>query len=149
LPEQAVSRLSHLCSRSEKSVFDIKKKLSDWNFSAQETETIIKKLQLSGFVDDRRYAKAFAHDKSALSCGGGLKIYNALKNKHISSDIINEALAGLDNLTVKKNLTRLLSVKKRSLAGLPPAEHKVKLLRFALNRGYSYEEVCQVMKEEG
>jgi len=140
-PEQAISRLSRLCSRSEKSVFDIRKKLSDWDFSAQEAEVIIKKLQLSGFVDDRRYAKAFVHDKSTLSCWGRLKIRNALKNKHINNDIIDEALAGLDNLVIKERLAHLLSVKKKSMASLPPAEQKIKLLRFALSRGYSYEEV--------
>jgi len=145
--EQALSRLSRLCSRSEKSVFDIRKKLLEWDFPVQETEAIIKKLQLSGFVNDRRYAKAFVHDKSALARWGRLKIRNSLKNKQIDSSIINEALAALDNAIIKENLCRLLAIKKKSLASLPPAEQKIKLLRFALSRGYSYEEACEAMSE--
>ena len=144
-PEQALNRLSRLCSRSEKSVFDIKKKLSDWGVLPQEAETIIKKLQLSGFVDDRRYAKAFVHDKGTLARWGQQKIRNALKIKQINNDTIKEALAGLDNSTVKENLQHLFSIKKKSMTNLPLAEQKIKLLRFALSRGYSYEEACEAI----
>ena len=147
-PEQAISRLSHLCSRSEKSVFDIRKKLSDWGFATQEAEAVVKKLQASGFVDDRRYAKAFVHDKSALARWGQLKIRNALKSKQIESAIIDEVLAGLDNLAVRKNLAHLLSIKKKSIANVPVVEQKMKLLRFALGRGYGYEETLEVMNNQ-
>jgi len=144
-PEQALSRLSRLCSRCEKSVFDLRKKLSDWNFPSQEAETIIKKLQAAGFVDDRRYAKAFVHDKSVLARWGRLKIRNALRNKQIEPSIINETLAALDNLVIKENLSHLLTIKKKNIATLPLIEQKSKLLRFALSRGYSYEETCEAI----
>ena len=144
-PEQAFSRLSRLCSRSEKSVFDIRKKLLDWDFPKQEAEGVLKKLQAAGFVDDKRYAKAFVHDKSALARWGRIKIRNALKIKQIDNSIIDEVLAGLDNLAVRKCLAHLLSVKKKSVAMLPAAEQKIKLLRFALGRGYSYEEINDVI----
>ena len=144
-PEQALSRLSRLCSRSEKSVFDLRKKLSDWNFSLQEAETIIKKLQAAGFVDDRRYAKAFVHDKSTLARWGRLKIYNALKNKQIEPSIINETLAALDNLLIKENLAHLLTIKKKNMTTLPFIKQKAKLLRFALSRGYNYEEAREAI----
>ena len=147
-PEQAFSRLSRLCSRSEKSVFDLRKKLSDWGFATQEAEAVVKKLQASGFVDDRRYAKAFVHDKSALARWGQLKIRNALKSKQIESAIIDEVLAGLDNLAVRKNLAHLLSIKKKSIANVPVVEQKMKLLRFALGRGYGYEETLEVMNNQ-
>jgi regulatory protein len=147
-PEQAFSRLSRLCSRSEKSVFDLRKKLSDWGFATQEAEAVVKKLQASGFVDDRRYAKAFVHDKSALARWGQLKIRNALKSKQIESAIIDEALADLDNLAVRKNLAHLLSIKKKSIVNVPVVEQKMKLLRFALGRGYGYEETLEVMNNQ-
>jgi len=146
-PDQALSRLSRLCSRSEKSVFDLRKKLSDWGFARQEAEAVVKKLQASGFVDDKRYAKAFVHDKSTLNRWGQLKIRNALKNKQIEETFIDEALAGLDNVAVRKNLAQLLSIKKKSIAGLPLVEQKMKLLRFALGRGYGYEEIVEVMNK--
>jgi len=144
-PEQAFSRLSRLCSRGEKSVFDIRKKLLDWDFPKQGAEAVLKKLQAAGFVDDRRYAKAYAHDKSALARWGRIKIRNALKAKQIDSAIIDEALAGLDNLAVRERLAHLLSVKKKSVTTLSAAEQKIKLLRFALGRGYSYEEINDVI----
>ncbi len=143
--EQALSRLENLCSRSEKCVADLQKKLRDWEIPALEAQKIIDSLQSHGFVDNLRYAKAFTRDKSKLSRWGLLKIRNALKNKQIEDFFIKEALLEVDTLTVQDNLVHLLLIKKKSLKLAPPAEQKAKLIRFALSRGYSYDETLRAL----
>lgn len=143
--ERALARLQRLCSRAEKCVADIRKKLSDWEISADEANTIVERLQASGFVNELRYAKAFVHDKSDLSRWGLVKIRSALRNKKISDEIIKEALREIDNLTQEKNLACLLSIKNKSLNTISAADRKVKLFRFALGRGYDYEMAAGVI----
>ncbi len=142
---QALARLQRLCSRSEKCVSDIRKKLADWEVPAAEAPEIIASLQAGGFVDEQRYAKAFARDKSRLARWGLLKISNALKNKQINDAVIKTALEEIDPSTAHDNLVHLLRQKKQSLKPAPPEAQKVKLLRFALSRGYSYEEARGVV----
>ncbi len=143
--DQALSRLQQLCSRAEKCTADLQKKLLDWEIAPAEARKIIAALQADGFSDDLRYARAFARDKSRLSRWGLVKIRRALKIKHINDAVIQEALAEIDNLSLHDNLVHLLQLKLKSLKPAPPAEQKVKLLRFALSRGYSYEEALDVL----
>jgi regulatory protein len=146
-PEQALQRLQRLCSRAEKCVADVRRKLSDWEFAPGEAAAIVVQLQAGGFVDEQRYAKAFVHDKITLSRWGTLKIHKALKNKKIDDEIIREALRGVDKLTQEQALACLLSHKSKSLTADPPAARKVKLLRFAIGRGFEYDMALRAVDE--
>ena len=146
-PEQALLRLQRLCSRAEKCVSDVRRKLSDWEVAPGEAAKIIARLQAGGFVDERRYAGAFVHDKITLAHWGVLKIQKALKNKRINDEIIGEALSGVDKLAQERHLACLLSHKYKSLKPAPAAGHKVKLMRFALGRGCEYEMSLRAVNE--
>jgi regulatory protein len=146
-PEQASARLQRLCSRTEKCVADVRRKLSDWGVASGEASKIVAQLQDGGFVDDRRYAGAFVHDKIALSRWGAVKVRKALKDKKIDDEIIREALGGIDKLAQERNLAYLLSHKYKSLKPVPTDGQKVKLLRFALGRGFEYEMSLRAVDE--
>ena len=146
-PEQALSRLQRLCSRAEKCIADVRRKLLEWEFAPGEASKIIAQLQAGGFVDERRYAKAFVHDKITLSCWGVVKIRKALKDKKIDDEIIREALCSIDKLTQEQTLAYLLSNKEKSLKAIPLANRKIRLLRFALGRGFEYEMALRVVDE--
>ncbi|MDR2449184.1 MAG: RecX family transcriptional regulator [Prevotellaceae bacterium] len=146
-PEQALSRLQRLCSRAEKCVADIRRKLLEWEFAPGEASKIIARLQADGFVNERRYAKAFVHDKITLSLWGVLKIHKALKYKKIDDEIIHEALSGIDKLTQEQALAYLLSHKNKCLKPASLAGRKIKLLRFAMGRGFEYEMAKRAVDE--
>ncbi|MDR3235667.1 MAG: RecX family transcriptional regulator [Prevotellaceae bacterium] len=138
-PEQALLRLQRLCSHAEKCTDDVLKKLWAWDVAPDAATDIVAQLQASGFLDERRYVQAFVHDKCELTHWGTLKIRMALRSKKISDDIIDEALQAVDKLAQAKDLAHLLSVKNKSLPLVPDAERKMRLLRFAVGRGYEYE----------
>ncbi|MDR0737804.1 MAG: RecX family transcriptional regulator, partial [Prevotellaceae bacterium] len=116
-------------------------------FAPEEAAKIIARLQADGFVDERRYAKAFVHDKITLSLWGVLKIRKALKNKKIDDEIIREALGGIDKLTQEQALACLLSHKNKCLKPASHADRKIKLLRFAMGRGFEYEMAKRAVDE--
>ena len=66
-----------------------------------------------------------------------------LSAKGISKDIISEALGEVDVRKADDRLRKLLENKNRSLKEDP--QRKMKLLRFALGRGYSYDEVSAIL----
>jgi regulatory protein len=145
--EQALARLQRLCSRTEKCITDIRRKLMAWEFAPSEMPKIIAQLQADGFVDERRYVKAFVHDKITLSYWGVVKIRKALKEKKINDEVVNEALRGIDKLTQEKNLAYLLSNKNKNLKPGLAAARKVKLVRFALGRGFEYEMTIRTVEK--
>ena len=96
-------------------------------------------------MDDLRYASAFARDKSSIAGWGEVKIRYMLAAKGISRDVISEALAEIDEQKASGRLEKLLQNKERSLAGDP--QMRIKLLRFGLVRGYSYDEVSSAVEQ--
>ncbi|MDR1406253.1 MAG: RecX family transcriptional regulator [Prevotellaceae bacterium] len=146
-PGQALSRLQRLCSRAEKCIADVRKKLQDWNVPASEIPAIITKLQAQGFLDEARYAKAFVRDKNRLSHWGTVKIKQALLSKKIPAALVAEALQEIDREQYKTDLSRLLQRKAATLTAASPADRHARLLRFALGRGYEYDVAYEEMKK--
>jgi regulatory protein len=65
-----------------------------------------------------------------------------LSAKGISKGIISEALDSIDGVKASGRLEKLMETKARSLKDDPQA--KLKMLRFGMGRGYSYEAVAEV-----
>ena len=137
---KVLNRLRGLCSRREYCVTDVLKKATDGlegdRAAAQEVVDILVKEK---YVDDLRYASAFARDKSAIQGWGEVKIRYMLSAKGVPRDVIDKALEEIDQDKADSRLEKLLQNKLKSLKDDPQC--RLKLLRFALGRGYSYDEV--------
>ena len=141
---KVLNRLRALCSRREYCVADVLKKAADGlegdRAAAQEVVDILVK---EIYVDVLRYASAFARDKSAIQGWGEVKIRYMLSAKGVSRDVIDKALEEIDHDKADSRLEKLLQTKFKSLKEDPQC--RLKLLRFALGRGYSYDEVNDVV----
>ena len=138
----ALARMQALCSRREYCVADIRRKLlrlRDHPLLPEEAEQIIADLVKEKYLDDARYAGAFARDKAALTAWGAAKIRYALRAKGISDEAIQQALESIEPERSEERLGKLLASRSRALSGDPKA--KQKLLRLGLSRGYSYDEI--------
>lgn len=143
-PLKVTDRLRGLCSRREYCRADIMKKAIDaLGGNIVEASRIVDLLVEERYVDDFRYASAFARDKSAISGWGSHKIRHMLAAKGISKDVIDDALKEIDEGRASVRLEKLMENKVRSLKDDPHA--KLKLLRFALGRGYGYEEIKVIL----
>ena len=100
---------------------------------------VLESLVADGFVDDARYAGAFAREKAVLDGWGPVKIRYMLKAKGIESADIDAALATIDADAAAVKLDKLLAAKARSLQGDPQA--RLKLIKYALSRGYNYDDI--------
>lgn len=141
---KVTDRLRNLCSRREYCSSDIlKKALTALEGDREAAEQILKKLVSEKYVDDLRYAAAYAREKAMISGWGETKIRYMLSAKRISRDIITQALAEIDEDKADSRLQKLLENKARSLKDDP--QIRLKLLRFALGRGYQYDDVAPVI----
>jgi regulatory protein len=134
------------CSKREYCTSDILEKASrrlDWDTSA--AEEVAAALVKDDFVNDLRFAEAFARDKSSLSGWGTVKIRYALAARRIPKETIDRALAGIDTGRAADKMTRLLESKWKTLEG--DGQGRLKLLKFALSRGYEYDDVKQAVDE--
>ena len=133
-----------LCSRREYCRKDILKKvMTALDGDAAKAEEVVGKLVEERYVDDRRYAAAFARDKASIAGWGAAKIRYMLAAKGVDREIIASALEEVDVTRADARLEKLMENKARSLKDDP--QRRIKLLRFGVGRGYGYEEVSSVI----
>lgn len=131
-----------LCSRREYCSRDIALKIKRKGLDGHEADMVLERLVRERFVDDARYARCFARDKSRLSGWGPRKIAYVLASKGISRDVVNSALAELDPEESDARMREVLMLKWKALsAKYPDAECRPRLLRYAVSRGYDYAAV--------
>ena len=141
---KVTDRLRGLCSRREYCVSDVMAKaLKALDGDRCAAERVVAVLVEERYVDNARYASAFARDKAGIRGWGAAKIRYMLSGKGVSRDIIESALAEIDGCKASDRLQKLMENKYRSLKDDPQC--KLKLLRFGLGRGYSYEELNAVI----
>jgi regulatory protein len=137
---RSLSRLQRLCSKAEYCRADIyRKALKDLDGDASEAARLVEELIRDRYVDDARYAQAFAREKASLQGWGPVKIRFQLRAKGVSDAVITAALEEIDDASADARLQRLLAAKARTLEGDP--QFRLKLIKFGLSRGYEYSQV--------
>ena len=143
-PLKVADRMRALCSRREYCRKDVLKKvMTALDGDAAKAEEVVGKLVEERYVDDRRYAAAFARDKASIAGWGAAKIRYMLAAKGVDREIIASALEEVDVSRADARLEKLMENKARSLKDDP--QRRIKLLRFGVGRGYGYEEVSSVI----
>jgi len=143
--EQALNRLSVYCSRAERCVFDVRRKMDEWEIPTEKQNQIIQKLQKEKFIDDERYCRAFVNDKTLYNRWGFHKIRFELKRKQIPDSIISEALKNIDFEENHERLKLLIENKMKSVKGKNERDIRYKLMRFAFGRGFMKDDIEKIL----
>lgn len=143
--EKALQRLEALCARSEQAPADVEAKLRRWGVAERDRSTVVARLRAAGFLDERRYARAYVHDKHMFNGWGRVKIVNGLRLKAIPQEYIDEALEQINADSEADTLLRLLRAKQRTIAGREPRKQRDALLRFAASRGFTFDQALAAL----
>jgi len=143
--EQALHRLAAYCSRAERCIWDVRRKMDEWEITAEQQNKIIHQLRKENFLDEERYCKAFVSDKSRYNRWGVHKIRFELRRKRLPEALIGDALKNLDPEENRERLRQLIEKKRKSVKGKNEWEIRQKLLRFAASRGFSQDEIERVL----
>lgn len=147
-PDQALTRLTELCSRSERCADDARRLMTRWKIEPEAQEEIVTLLQRERYINHERYTRAFVEDKLRFSGWGAYKIKAALRAKHIDDASIDAALEEFGDCDeAHDRLVAILSDKLRRTDAEDSYRLKGKLLRFASSRGFGYEEAMRVIDE--
>ena len=141
-----LNTLQRQCVKREYCQYDIfRKALKAFEGDKDLAQRAVDALAADKFVDDSRYAAAFAREKSRLNGWGPAKISFALRGKGVSQAAISAALEEVDPDEARRKMQSVMEVKSKALEGDP--ERKLKLLKFGLTRGYEYDALAPVVEE--
>lgn len=147
-PDEALSRAAGLCAKCEQCTPDLRKKLAAWGIFPGDADKIIRKLEEMRFVDDTRFARAYAHDKLAYSGWGRNKLIQGLWAKRLDRNYIDASMDDIDEEEYEAVCRRVILSKIRlSKDGLSTYESKMKILRYAVQRGFETRLAGRIINE--
>lgn len=135
-PEQALNRAAILCARSEQAPADIREKLVKWGLNPGDVSQVLQQLSEQGYIDEKRFARAFVNDRFRFNGWGRIKIAYQLRMKGIPGDVIDAAMVVIDENEYRQRLIALLQDKWRSVKGREPRAAWAAMMRFAASRGF-------------
>lgn len=145
--KQLTDKAERYCIQAERCSSEVRKKLELWGAAEDTAIQIVEHLLRERFLDEERFAVAFARDKMRYNRWGRVKIRHALREKEVSGDQTLQALARLDEDEYREILLKTLRDKWPQVKGRNDYECRQKLIRFALGRGFEMQEVTALLSQ--
>ncbi len=146
--QQVLQKLTALCSAAEYCCHDMTEKMRRWEVDEAVQARIMEYLIRERYIDEERYCRYFVKDKLRFNKWGRRKIEVALVQKRVPKEVISAALGEIDDSEYLEILRPLLRQKERSVKAKNDYELNMKLVRFAMSRGFDYEIIRQCLGEE-
>ena len=144
---QALAKAEHYCAYQERSTYEVRSKLQQWNLSQQEAEPIISHLIQQNFLNEVRFAEAYTLGKFRINGWGKLKIRYALRLKQVSPELITKSLQKIDDSDYIHKLKHLIKKKSELLTEKDPDRRRYKLTQYVSTKGFEQELISDLLSK--
>ncbi len=146
--EKALEKIRHFCSYQERNHQEVKDKLYSYGLYKNETESLLSQLIEENYLNEERYAIAFAGGKFRMKHWGKIKINYELKQRRVSDYCIKTGLASIPTDEYKKTIEKLFEEKRKSLKSEKNIFIKKKKIQaYLLQKGFESTLISEYIKK--
>lgn len=145
--EQALQKLKQYCAYQERSSREVVQKLWELGIRKADHDEIVSTLIEEDYLNEERFAKAFAGGKFRMLDWGRKKILYGLKEKGVSDYNIKKGMLEINEDDYQKALLEAAGKKYDSLKGEQFMARKKKTIDYLMQKGYESELITGVMKQ--
>jgi len=146
--EQALQKLKHYCGYQERTHQEARDKLYSFGLYKQEVEELLARLIEEDYLNEERFALAYAGGKFKMKGWGKIKIIQALKEKRISEYCIKKAMEEIDKTHYQSTLNKFAIAKWSSLKSETNVFIKMRKTQdHLLQKGFEPNLVYSVLKQ--
>jgi regulatory protein len=146
--EQALQKLKHYCGYQDRSHSEVKEKLYSLGVWKKDHDEIMAALIEEDYLNEERFALAFARGKFRMKQWGRVKIKYELKQRQVSEYSIKKALNQIDEKEYMTSLKKLAEDRYVSLKGEQYLARKKKTVDYLMQKGYEPGLIQTVMNEQ-
>jgi len=147
--EQALQKLKHYCAYQERCHLEVRLKLASLGVWRKEEDEIIATLITENYLNEERFAIAFARGKFRIKHWGRHRIIEALRQKGINHYCIRKAVGQLEANDYDSSIRKLADKKFRSLKDESSEIRKKKTTEYLLRKGYERAAVIEALRGLG
>ncbi|OYU95728.1 MAG: RecX family transcriptional regulator [Bacteroidetes bacterium B1(2017)] len=146
-PQEILLKIASYCAYQERCHNEVLHKLAEWGVYGQEADQQLLKLIEQNYVNEERFAKAYAGGKFRVKHWGRLKIKRELKLRGISDYCIQLALKEIEDNDYQATLLKLVQDKMATLKGKHPLEANRKIYHHVATKGYEGDLIMDAIKQ--
>lgn len=135
-PLQALERMRKYCAYQERSQQEARHKLLQLGQRGHELENILAQLIEENFLNEERFAIAYARGKFRMKGWGKDRIKRELKQRNISDYCINKAMKEIDAGDYKKAFAEIMKKKAATLDKGSGHSNQQKLAAYLIRKGF-------------
>ncbi len=120
----------------------------DYGLYASEVDDLLSKLIVEGFLNEERFAKAFAGGKFRIKKWGRIKIQQELEMQGLTKRCVAIGLKEIDSSDYRKTLKTLIQKKSAQTSEQNPFKRKNLIARYVISKGYEPEMVWEMLRED-
>jgi regulatory protein len=147
---EALRKMEHYCAYQERCHKDVESKLMTMKLIPEAKEKIILHLLNQNFLNEERFAKAFARGKFNIKKWGKQRITRELKIRNISAYNIKTALKEISENDYLETFHILAEKKYKNIIEQDKNKKRKKLTNYLLYRGWEtnliYEKVNDLIR---
>jgi len=145
-PEIAFQKIAKWCAYQERSQQEARDKLYDYGLYSKDVELLISRLITDNFLNEERFAIAFAGGKFRQLGWGRIKIKAAMKQKKVSEYCMKKGLCSIAEGDYQKKLLKVIEKRQKEEKEKNKAKRNYKLAQYAMSRGYEPDLVWDCLK---
>ena len=135
--QRAMDMAYRYLARRDRTVHEVRSHLEAKRVEPDEVEHVVTELQAQGYLDDARYARAYAEDRRALDGWGPDRIARRLAQAGVGPDDVAAALAGREP---EDELAAAVELLRAKLRVAPDDDRgRERALGLLVRRGYELE----------
>jgi regulatory protein len=121
-------------------------KLYEWGLFSNDVENIIANLISDNFLNEERFAKAYAGGKFRIKKWGRIKIRIELKKRKISDYCIRKGMLEIEESDYLKILNEIIAKKLKETPKGKIQIRNYKAAQYAISRGFESDLVWEAIK---
>lgn len=146
MDSEALEKIMRYCAYQERCRQEVWRKLRDLDVMEEDREDMMLYLEEEGFLDEKRFARAFAGGKFRVKRWGKRKIFIALRKKGIQESYIEKAFSSeIPPEDYLSTVEYLVERQSDTLKHLNPFDRKKKLYNYLVQKGYESEVIWEVL----
>lgn len=145
---KVVVKIRKYCAYQERSQQEVRDKLYEFGLHKKDVEETISQLIGDGFINEERFAIAYAGGKFRIKKWGRVKIKLALQQKKVSAYCIQKALDQINDIDYRKTIRENINTYSKRITEENHMKRNYKIAQHVISKGFEPELVWEVLKEE-
>lgn len=148
LVREAKLKAARFCAYRERAPLEVREKLESCGLTGAQLEQVLRELADDGFVNEQRFAAAYANGKLRIKKWGKLKIRRGLESYKLNNECVCRALDSLPESEYLETMNKLIEKKRRLLKISDPFIRNHKIAQFVISKGFEPDLIWEYLTSD-